>query len=60
MATHTPHSIPDALLSGASDAAATPTKTVNMPIGIPDYTLHEEDSAPYPPRSRRCSRSTRI
>jgi xanthine dehydrogenase YagR molybdenum-binding subunit len=43
MATHTPHSIPDALLSGASDAAATPMKTVKMPIGIPDYTPHEED-----------------
>lgn len=43
MANQTPHSIPDALLSAAADSAATPTKTVKMPVGIPDYTLREED-----------------
>ncbi|MGA8042966.1 MAG: xanthine dehydrogenase family protein molybdopterin-binding subunit [Terracidiphilus sp.] len=43
MATHTPHPIPDALLSSAADETATTMKTVKMPIGIPDYTLHEEE-----------------
>ena len=41
MATHTPHSLPDAPLSAATEAAAA-TKIVSMPIGIPGYTLHEE------------------
>ncbi|MHB1022751.1 MAG: xanthine dehydrogenase family protein molybdopterin-binding subunit [Acidobacteriaceae bacterium] len=42
MATHTTQPIPDVLLSAAADAANTTTKTVSMPIGIPGYTLHEE------------------
>lgn len=43
MATHTPHSIPEAILAAAGEAATTPTKTVKMPVGIPDYTLREEE-----------------
>ncbi len=42
MATHITDSLPDALLGAAAGAADTTTKTVSMPIGIPGYTLHEE------------------
>jgi xanthine dehydrogenase YagR molybdenum-binding subunit len=42
MATHTTHPIPDALLSAAADTPEIATKTVSVPIGIPGYTLHEE------------------
>jgi xanthine dehydrogenase YagR molybdenum-binding subunit len=42
MATRIAHPLPDALLSAAADTAETATKTVNVPIGIPGYTLHEE------------------
>jgi xanthine dehydrogenase YagR molybdenum-binding subunit len=42
MATHIPHSVPDAALSGAADAANA-TKTVKMPVGIPGHTLREEE-----------------
>src|SRR5579862_1357644 len=40
MAIHT-HS--EAILSAAADAADAATKTVRMPVGIPGYTLGEEE-----------------
>ncbi|HVC47395.1 MAG TPA: xanthine dehydrogenase family protein molybdopterin-binding subunit [Terracidiphilus sp.] len=40
MATHIPQS--DAVLGAAADAATAATRTVNMPVGIPGHTLHEE------------------
>ena len=43
MATRIPHAIPDALLGSADDAASAPTKTVRMPVGVPGFTLHEEE-----------------
>ena len=42
MATEILHNIPDAILSAAADSAAPATKTVSVPIGVPGYTLHEE------------------
>lgn len=43
MATDTMPPVPDAILSAAADVSATAsTKTVSMPIGVPGYTLHEE------------------
>jgi xanthine dehydrogenase YagR molybdenum-binding subunit len=42
MATRIAHPLPDALLSAAADTTETATKTVTVPIGIPGYTLHEE------------------
>jgi xanthine dehydrogenase YagR molybdenum-binding subunit len=42
MATEIMHPIPDAVLSSADDSTSVATKTVSMPIGIPGYTLHEE------------------
>jgi len=42
MATHSTHPVSDAVLSTVADVTGTDTKSVNMPIGIPDYTLHEE------------------
>ena len=42
MATHTPNAVPDAILSAAAGEAEAATKTVSMPIGIPGYTLREE------------------
>jgi xanthine dehydrogenase YagR molybdenum-binding subunit len=42
MATEIFHNVPDAILTAAADSAAPATKTVNMPIGVPGYTLHEE------------------
>lgn len=42
MATDLLHALPDTVLSAAVDSAGEATKTVSMPIGIPGYTLHEE------------------
>jgi xanthine dehydrogenase YagR molybdenum-binding subunit len=42
MATVTTHSLPDAILTAAADSLDAATKTVSMPIGIPGYTLHNE------------------
>jgi xanthine dehydrogenase YagR molybdenum-binding subunit len=42
MATHFKPSVSDAVLGAAADATDSNTKTVSMPIGIPGYTLHEE------------------
>jgi len=42
MATHT-HSPSDAIFSAAADGADAATKTVRMPVGIPGYTLREEE-----------------
>ena len=42
MATDTMLSLADAILTAAADSSAAATKTVSMPIGIPGYTLHEE------------------
>ncbi len=42
MANHTMHPVADAILSAAVDTADSATKTVSVPIGIPGYTLHEE------------------
>ncbi len=42
MATHTSHSIPDALLSAAADTTDASMRTATMPIGIPGFTLREE------------------
>ncbi len=41
MATHTSHSLPDALLA-AADVTEGATRTVSVPVGVPGYTLHEE------------------
>ncbi len=35
--------ISDALMSSSAGASDAPTKTVKMPIGIPDFTLREEE-----------------
>ncbi|HEV2276410.1 MAG TPA: xanthine dehydrogenase family protein molybdopterin-binding subunit, partial [Acidobacteriaceae bacterium] len=43
MATDTTHPVPDALLGAAADSSTAATKTVSMPIGVPGYTLHEEE-----------------
>lgn len=42
MATDTTHPMPNALLDTAADSSSPATKTVSMPVGIPGYTLHEE------------------
>jgi len=42
MATVTTHSISDAIVIAAADSSGAVTKTVSMPIGIPGYTLHDE------------------
>jgi xanthine dehydrogenase YagR molybdenum-binding subunit len=42
MAIHTPHSIPDALISVAGETTDASMKTATMPIGIPGFTLREE------------------
>ena len=42
MATDITHLVPDALFVAATDGSGAPEKTVSMPIGIPGYTLHEE------------------
>lgn len=42
MATQLPHPAPEALLGAAADAVKPETKTVEMPVGIPGYTLHDE------------------
>jgi xanthine dehydrogenase YagR molybdenum-binding subunit len=42
MATVTTHSISDAIVIAATDSSGALTKTVSMPIGIPGYTLHDE------------------
>jgi xanthine dehydrogenase YagR molybdenum-binding subunit len=42
MATDTTHHIADAMLNAAVDAGPA-TRTVKMPIGVPGYTLHEEE-----------------
>ena len=42
MATVTTHSVADAILIAASDSSGAATKTVSMPIGVPGYTLHDE------------------
>jgi|CZKL01.1.fsa_nt_gi xanthine dehydrogenase YagR molybdenum-binding subunit len=42
MATVTTHSITDAIVIAAADSSGAVTKTVSMPIGIPGYTLHDE------------------
>ena len=42
MATDTMLSLANAILIAAADSSAAATKTVSMPIGIPGYTLHEE------------------
>ncbi|HEV2215575.1 MAG TPA: molybdopterin cofactor-binding domain-containing protein, partial [Terracidiphilus sp.] len=42
MATQLPHPAPQPVLGAAADAANPATKTVEMPVGIPGYTLHEE------------------
>ena len=41
MATHVSDPVSNAILSGAADSSQ--TKTVSMPIGVPGYTLHEEE-----------------
>lgn len=43
MATHFSDPVPDAVMAGAADAAAAPTKTVTMPVGVPGYTLRDEE-----------------
>ena len=43
MATHTPHSTLDALINVAGDTTDASMKTAKMPIGIPGFTLHEEE-----------------
>ncbi len=42
MATDTTHPVPDAVLGAAADPSGAATKTVAMPIGVPGYTLHDE------------------
>ncbi len=42
MASHTATPNSNAILSGAADGAEA-TKTVSMPVGIPGYTLHDEE-----------------
>jgi xanthine dehydrogenase YagR molybdenum-binding subunit len=42
MATVTTHSVADAILIAAADSSGAATKTVSMPIGVPGYTLHDE------------------
>lgn len=42
MATDITHPLPDAFLGSAADSPSPATKTVSMPVGIPGYTLHEE------------------
>ena len=42
MATATTHSVADAILIAATDSSGAATKTVSMPIGVPGYTLHDE------------------
>jgi len=43
MATEISHPVSGAVLSAAADAAASATKTVTMPIGVPGFTLREEE-----------------
>jgi xanthine dehydrogenase YagR molybdenum-binding subunit len=43
MATDTMPPIRDAVLGAAADSPQAPTKTVSMPIGVPGYTLREEE-----------------
>src|SRR3984885_11170903 len=42
MATDTTHLVPDPLFAAPADGSGAAEKTVSMPIGIPGYTLHEE------------------
>jgi len=42
MATVITHSLADAILIAPADSSGAATKTVSMPIGIPGYTLHNE------------------
>ena len=42
MATDTTHLVADPLFAAAADGSGVPEKTVSMPIGVPGYTLHEE------------------
>jgi xanthine dehydrogenase YagR molybdenum-binding subunit len=42
MTTVITHSLADAALAPAVDSSGAATKTVSMPIGIPGYTLHDE------------------
>ncbi|HET7103460.1 MAG TPA: xanthine dehydrogenase family protein molybdopterin-binding subunit [Terracidiphilus sp.] len=43
MATRTNSSLPDAVLAAAADAGSPVTKSVKMPVGVPGFTLHEEE-----------------
>ncbi len=43
MAIHPTEVIPDALMSSSAGASDAASKTVKMPIGIPDFTLREEE-----------------
>lgn len=42
MLTDVLHAFPDAVRSATDDSPGAATKTVTMPIGVPGYTLHEE------------------
>jgi len=42
MATHISDPVPDAVMAGAAEATVAATKTVSMPIGVPGYTLRDE------------------
>jgi xanthine dehydrogenase YagR molybdenum-binding subunit len=43
MAIYPSEVIPDALMSSSAGGSDAPSKTVQMPIGIPDFTLREEE-----------------
>lgn len=43
MATHISDPVPDAVVASAANAAGPVTKTVSMPIGVPGYTLRDEE-----------------
>ncbi|HUN83938.1 MAG TPA: xanthine dehydrogenase family protein molybdopterin-binding subunit [Terracidiphilus sp.] len=42
MATHISDPVPDAVMAGTAEATVAATKTVSMPIGVPGYTLRDE------------------
>jgi xanthine dehydrogenase YagR molybdenum-binding subunit len=42
MATDTTHLVADPVFAAAADGSSAAEKTVSMPIGVPGYTLHEE------------------
>jgi xanthine dehydrogenase YagR molybdenum-binding subunit len=43
MATEVMHPLSNAVLNDAANATAAETKTVNMPVGVPGFTLREEE-----------------